>query len=344
MTNYTVDDLVKELGSWYENMRFRHTRRMISGRRLENGTVTLEGAPTGKTWVRGSDASREETAAWGTVNRINAGVKVAPDFSGELEIIGVDWSETVARMGDTARTILQPVGMDETVPHSIPAIGFVPLRVQGSTAGGLNVAVAEGNYEHNGVLKRWGGGSIDLTSHVPSTAAHARWVLIYLDPSTDALGAVSGALIYGDGNFLTESQLAAIGAPVGTLPLGGVVLRYGQTSISPSNTRFSSARLFVGRTGGVFLDSSGAIAGDVITWNGSEFTLETPTPPSITVSDGTTAIAELNTLNVEGATLTDNGGGVGTLTIPLFNPDTILTSIDGHVLVGLDGNVLIGAA
>jgi hypothetical protein len=65
-------------------------------------TVTLAGAPAGKTWVRGTDDSREELAALGKTDSVNHHVWVGKDASGALRIMEHDIEADIANFGDAA--------------------------------------------------------------------------------------------------------------------------------------------------------------------------------------------------------------------------------------------------
>lgn len=235
-------------------------RRMLTGRRIDASTVTLSGAPTGKVWVRAADDSREQTVAYGSNSFPNTPVRVRLNDSGELYIAGLDWQAAKETLGDAMHRALEPVGLDEFIPRSIPGNGFKPGRVQASTLGGLYVNVAA--FHHSGGF--WnpavdGSDDLDLTSFIPGTLDYVCWCLVYLDPATNTLDAATSTPAFGTKDDLDEADIATIALPNGAYPLGAVALAYGQTVID-SSSRFADARQHLDNSGGSSFPAYGASA------------------------------------------------------------------------------------
>lgn len=239
-----------------DDIRYRNRRTMLGGRRIDATTVTLIGAPEGKSWVRGFDQSREETAVWGSVNSINAAVEIDMRPDGDYQILDPDWSLAVATHGDAARSVTQPPG-NEAVPQNIPAVAFTEARLEASQNEADPMKVHTRAFMFQGHVHL--GGSFDgagnfdpttydasVAAYVPSGSGTACWVGRYFDPDDETFHFVAGALEYWpSAAYLIETTLDALDIPVGCYYAGAVALAYGQTTVVGG--RFASWREFVGK-------------------------------------------------------------------------------------------------
>lgn len=229
------------VGEWEELIRdtiraiqYEGWRRMLTGYKNTDGSVTMAGAPTGKVWVRPPEDSRGGVAVWGSASQPNAPVWVGPGPDGDLEIKDPDWQEAVSRIGEGARVITQPPGMGELLPDTVPIKHFKPGRVELSPNGGLNIRVA--HFWHPG--GRWDSDADqDMTSFVPGTVNEVCWVVPYLNPNTNTVTAVASTPVFGEAQDLDEADVESITIPAGMIPLGAFTLRNAQTSIA--NSRFA---------------------------------------------------------------------------------------------------------
>lgn len=198
---------------------------MYSGRRTTTG-ITLDGAATGKCWVRAEETSREETQVWGYAARVNLPVYVGPNIAGELEIKTVDQHAAAFTAGDgAAAAILPPITPENNPNLLIGGRQFRPGRMRTSALGGLYVYVEPFHYDGG----YWPGGDFLMT--VPSTASMQAWCAVALNVAGDALVQFTGteyALPY----LLTEVELGNLTVTPGYIPVGAVVLQNGQTTIT----------------------------------------------------------------------------------------------------------------
>jgi hypothetical protein len=194
-----------------------------------------------------------------TVGRIpDQAVIVDRTQTGEHVVVGLDEES----LGDFAGSAAPYVGGAGIHTHRI---GFgnedmvegrrlEPGLVHADDA--LTVYIEPFHYVWQTVRKYWPGGLLDLTSYRPATANTWRWVLVCVAPSDNSATAVAGT-DYSTISELTDDILADISAP-GLIPLDGVKLREGQTSIDEEDD-FACARPII--TG---LGSPGS--GDSLLW------------------------------------------------------------------------------
>ena len=198
---------------------------MYSGRRTTTG-ITLDGAATGKCWVRAEETSREETQVWGYAARVNLPVYVGPNIAGELEIKTVDQHAAAFTAGDgAAAAILPPITPENNPNLLIGGRQFRPGRMRTSALGGLYVYVEPFHYDGG----YWPGGDFLMT--VPGTASMQAWCAVAMNPADDTLYQFTGteyALPY----LLTEVELGNLTVTPGYIPVGAVVLYNGQTTIT----------------------------------------------------------------------------------------------------------------
>lgn len=248
-------------------------RRMVTGYKNTDGSVTMTGAPEAKVWVRPPEDSRGGVAVWGSASMPNAPVWVGPGPDGDLEIKNPDWMEAVERVGEGARIIVQPPGMGELIPSTVTLKQFKPGRVELSPTGGLNVRIA--HFWHRGGL--WNSDADqDMSSYEPGTADYICWVVPYLDPDTNTVSAVTTTPVFGEKPDLEEVDIETVTLPAGVIPLGAFTLSNGQTSISTSRFADDDRRVvlsswddsgsassvldsMIDADGGVMIDASGSM-------------------------------------------------------------------------------------
>lgn len=216
--------------------RFARERTMLTGQRTGEGptNVTLAGAPTGKTWVRGNDASREVTSAWGQVRFPNIEVRVDFNSGGELEIVGADYALATQAVGDAIGAVMQPPVPAALFNGIVGESSLRPGRVRLSVTGGLTVYVEAFHYPGGW----WPGGDFVLTPPVSGKA----WCRVYFNLLTRSLSQVTGASV-GVPLLVDEATMPSV--PTGTIGLGAVVLRNGQTVITSGDT-FAQAQVWLG--------------------------------------------------------------------------------------------------
>ena len=106
-----------------------------------------------------------------------------------------------------------------------PAIQPLKVVGDGST---LSVTIGAGKYMYDGTPGFYVGESYDTTSLVPSTASRTKRVLLYLDPSVNTVGALSGTEVITGGAIDPDYPVV----PRGMIPLAYIQLTNGQTSIT----------------------------------------------------------------------------------------------------------------
>jgi hypothetical protein len=128
-------------------------------------------------------------------NRANLPVKMRLEAGGTYTIIEVDSTTYSAATPDdddndfgvTAHTHRIGTGLE----YEIEPERFEPGRVYPDS--GMSVYVNPFRYHWNGEWKYWAGDRIDLASVQPTTSGKWAWVLVGINPATNAVVAVAGA-------------------------------------------------------------------------------------------------------------------------------------------------------
>lgn len=149
-------------------------------------------------------------------------------------VIDVDW-DTVVEQNYTVED--EPYYQQHSATHEFPDTApgsdvvltypraIVPMGVRISS--GMIVTLSPGVYMYRGEMVMWLGSSYDLTGNLPSAGNSLR-VLLYYDPKTDEVyGAESTEVV-------TPLEPDYLVAPVGTFPLGWVLLTSDTTAITNS--------------------------------------------------------------------------------------------------------------
>ena len=112
-----------------------------------------------------------------------------------------------------------------------------PLKTTGNGTD-LTVTTQALIYQVDGIRKSFVGAETDLTSYVPSTAGQARWVLLYLDKSTNTPNVSSGTAVSG------AIPIPYPTAPADSIPSAYVKLTNAQTAVTTA-THIEDARGFL---------------------------------------------------------------------------------------------------
>lgn len=118
---------------------------------------------------------------------------------------------------------------------SVYARALVPLRTYAYS--GMTIGVAPAVYVYNGVMTRYSGGTLDLTSYIPANTDYHRQVLIYLNIVSNTAAALAGTEV--------PSVVAADyeDLPAASLPSAWVELTEGMTTVYEYN--ITDARAFL---------------------------------------------------------------------------------------------------
>lgn len=317
-------EVIRALREYTHGEVFRGWRKMLTGRRTATNTITLAGAPAGKTWVRAHDASREQTAVWGFVGIPNVTVYVAPGVDGDNRIMAIDYAESVQSHGSKVVLAQQPPLDGNLNTVIVAGRNILPGRVRPYADSGSMLVYVEPFAHHEG---RYAGGTIDLTSDIPATAGTCAWVAVALDPATGTLYSYAGTDSYDAPANLDEADAHAITVPDGYIPLAGVVLEEGMTEITVA-TRIVDLRPHFYMRGGLIrdlddlanVDTTGKADGDTLVWDAgaSEWVAAAGGGGgSIDVTDGTTTVSPATELLFDATKfdVTDNGGGQAEVTL-----------------------------
>lgn len=121
---------------------------------------------------------------------------------------------------------------------SVYARALVPLRTYAYS--GMVVGIAPAIYIYNGVMARYNGGTLDLTTYIPTQTDYRRQVLVYLDIATNTALADPGietpSVVPTDYNDIPDVAL----------PSAWVELTEGMTTIYEYN--ITDARAFLSNT------------------------------------------------------------------------------------------------
>jgi len=105
-------------------------------------------------------------------------------------------------------------------------------QLRTTVSSGYELAIASGNYLWHGAIEWYAGGTIDISAYAPSGVSTQRWVVIGINPITNALAAVAGDE-YLDDTLLDRSRISAIEfVELGMVPLAAVWMRSDLTSLS----------------------------------------------------------------------------------------------------------------
>lgn len=317
-------EVIRALREYTHGEVFRGWRKMLTGRRTATNTITLAGAPAGKTWVRAHDASREQTAVWGFVGIPNVTVYVAPGVDGENRIMAIDYAESVQSHGNKVVLAQQPPLDGNLNTVIVAGRNFLPGRVRPYADSGSMLVYVEPFAHHEGY---YAGGTIDLTGDIPATAGTCAWVAVALDPATGTLYSYAGSDNYDAPANLDEADAHAITVPDGYIPLAAAVLEEGMTEVTAA-TRIVDLRPHFYMRGGLIrdlddlanVDTTGKADGDTLVWDAgaSEWVAAAGGGGgSIDVTDGTTTVSPATELLFDATKfdVTDNGGGQAEVTL-----------------------------
>jgi hypothetical protein len=264
-------EVIRALREFAHAEVFKGWRKMLTGRRTATNTITLAGAPAGKTWVRAHDASREQTAVWGFVGIPNVTVYVAPGVDGDNRIMAIDYAESVQSHGSKVVLAQQPPLDGNLNTVIVAGRNILPGRARPYADSGSMLVYVEPFAHHEG---RYAGGAIDLTSDIPATAGTCAWVAVALDPATGTLYSYAGTDSYDAPANLDEADAHAISIPDGYIPLAAAVLEEGMTEVTAA-TRIVDLRPHFYMRGGLIrdlddlanVDTTGKADGDTLVWD-----------------------------------------------------------------------------
>lgn len=223
-----MSDLQKQLGRFVDGAKWRQHIPAKMGRITAGGGFEFEvnGKPT-YTWVRLQDGTNAEIAARNhrLAHVANLPVLVQRNFYDEYEIIDIaDGFEAFYGGERLYNTNASPYGSGST---TTTGEGLVKV------SSGLVVSVGAFPYQWDTEDRYYVGETLNLADYVPTNANTHAWVKIGVSPVSNAAVAVQGT-VKSQALNLNKTELAAI--PFGNyIPLAGVKLRYGQTTISSSD-------------------------------------------------------------------------------------------------------------
>lgn len=229
--------------------------RMITGRKLSDGSTSVAGADVNKAWVRETEESRGEVQVWGTALKPDVPVWVDDGPDGRY-IVGVVWNEGTAKFGAALPALVLPPPMGDVTGMTVDGLNFKPGRFRQSSLGFPYVHVDPLHYD-NGF---WRGGDLDsslpggldqtaddldLTAYLPATAGEVGWLVSYLDPDDGLVHLQAGATVAGSISDLDEADIHSISLPDGVIPLGALGVENGMTDFG-SNPRWVDIRNHIG--------------------------------------------------------------------------------------------------
>lgn len=201
------------------------------------GSSRVKGRP-GYVWVKENNQSGAVFQCFSPVVKDTAGLAViiAHKLTKPLRrmVIDVDWDKIpiedrgqsfgVPKHGATHEWPDMRPG-DDAIHVYLRAL--MPLRVFPTTPG-VGVGVMAGAYIYNGVYVEYPGTSFyDLASGVPVVAPYSRFVLVYLDPETNAVSHVNGVE-----DIIISTMPTRPDSPAGMIPLAYIVLTSGMIRTS----------------------------------------------------------------------------------------------------------------
>ena len=233
-------------GLWNQAQYAGEQRRWLQGRlgRLStDGLTTLFDVPyrQGFIWVRmGANGDQGIQAAHnkgGVPLRAGLPVRMKRDngvltiYETDSALLTQDPNAPTAPGGVPIhhhRSVAGPTGAANPLSYVHEAKQFERGRVY--SAGGMTVTVAPFRYWHAGAWETWEGGDIDLTAYKPGTAGHHAWVLVGINPATNAAVAVTGSsVIYATALAYAGLDTIAFGEYI---PCGAVDVRNDDTALT----------------------------------------------------------------------------------------------------------------
>lgn len=189
-----------------------------------------------KVWIRfkgGSDSQIHE--AYNTAVKAHTGLFVFVRKDGlDYYITGLAPKEATDYLEDLAPTFATPdkIFSDEIVAARNYEPGLaVPLHDPAGADADLTITIAPFWYRPYGTIKRWSGGSQDLTDYLPATTGYWRWAWLGIWPYDSSIQVVAGDE-YADYSLLTDETLELLaGAMEGLVPSDAVKLQAGATTI-----------------------------------------------------------------------------------------------------------------
>lgn len=158
-------------------------------------------------------------------------------------VIGMDWEIFAIITNFSGNPYLPNHHLTHEWPDLVPgpdavsvyARAIVPLRTYAYS--GLTVGVAPAVYINNGIMERYDGATIDLTTYVPNQLGYHRQVLIYLEPISNTamvqVGAETPSVVPADYENI----------PTVAIPSAWVELTEGVTAVYEYN--ITDARAFL---------------------------------------------------------------------------------------------------
>ena len=231
----TIETVARKLKKTIETTSEREISA-ITGRLETDGSFTLpvEGA-TNQIWVRLEGLTNQTVPCYSSKQpQSNIHVKVKEETRDNNEkvytLLRVDLPQATEVLGDAAKQYDSTQTYDELSTATVGGRRLLPGRVRLHQAGTLIVYIEPFDYLHEGVPKRWPGGTIDLADYITTTANMQNMVKVGVDPVTNTAVAEAGpdypGMITLDESRHTEILFADY------IPCEVVILKEGETTIS----------------------------------------------------------------------------------------------------------------
>ncbi len=202
----------------------------------EASNFTVPGKP-GFTWVRvnaGDGTTIVPAINHVVANKPDIPVWVAENESGVYEVLRIRGADFLKFSGGVTlpNTSAAPTSSAPTTARKL-----VPGLVAYDS--GLTVSIQPFSYRYGTQAAYYPGGTLNLTSYVPTTSNQHVWCKVGVNPATNTAVAVVGTAKVVTVQLL-DSELAALDFGL-YIPLAGVRLKYGDTSLA-SAARFTDCR------------------------------------------------------------------------------------------------------
>lgn len=281
-------------------------RPAITGRIQDDGSVTMAGAPTGKSWVRSALTSRDETAVWGIRTGPNVPVIVDKYPNGDEYIEGADIPRGTVVLGALAESLASPWQADDARPTNVQSQGFLPGRVTPSESGSTYLHVEA--FDLNGELVA--SAEIDVTAYYPVAADTYGRIGVYYNSALSSFVAFSGEASTDLATVVNASDDRDL-VPVGMIPNGAVIVSTdssGNPNPITANSYFESWRNFLSPNGSL-------LTGLAVSRTISAGELTTGSEAVVVIAAETGSTDDLNTFTTTG-----------------LSRDILLTAASGHVI------------
>lgn len=279
-----------------------------------DGTVAIAERP-GWVYVRLSTEAEQSLSMARNANRVpqrpNLPVRLRRE-GGVLVIVDLDtsavWEASTGGNDNPYAVTHHTHRIGTGLEYEVEGLRLEPGRVY--PAGGLTITINPFRYYHAGAWQTYAGATISLGIYRPSTVGKHRWVLVCVDPDTNAQVVLTGS----DENYATTLTAALLDAidSLDYIPLAGVQLRNDDTTVE-SYAKYYDARGWINTGIGDYTDENAQDAiGTILAATATITPAYNDSTPSFTWNVNDDSIINAKLANMAAATIKGRAAGGGT--------------------------------